>query len=47
MVLVKLPEHLLRAKTCSHLYITYPEPEKAVVDAAFDQLALTLRSVPT
>ena len=47
MVLVKPPEHLLRAKTCSHLLsLTYPESEKTVVDAAFDQLALTLRAVP-
>ena len=47
IALVKPPEHLLRAQTCSHLLsLTYPESEKAVVDAAFDQLALTLRAVP-
>ena len=47
MALVKPPEHLLRARTCSHLLnLSYPESEKAVVESALDQLALSLRTIP-
>jgi len=47
MTLVKPPEHLLRAKTCSHLLnLSYPESEKPTVDAALNHLAQTLRLVP-
>ena len=47
MTLVKPPEHLLRAKTCSHLLnLSYPESEKPAVEAALNQLAMNLRSIP-
>ena len=45
--LVKPPDHLLQATTCSHLLnLSYPESQKPVVEAALDQLATTLGSVP-
>lgn len=46
MALVEPPEHLLRAKTCSHLVnLTYPESQKPAVEAALNQLAQNLRAV--
>jgi serine/threonine protein kinase len=46
LALVEPPEHLLKARTCSHLVnLTYPESQKPAVEAALNQLAQSLRSV--